>query len=157
MPERLRELTCHQVARRNGELRATRPTEGSALATIDVTEDNFVEVTSRDGIVILDFWAEWCGVCKQFAPVYEAASEANPEITFAKIDVEAAGKLSDSFGIRALPTIAVFRDQIGVYMQAGALAKPDLQELIDKVRELDMDQVRADVAHEGGVGHAHHH
>lgn len=127
------------------------------MATIEVTEDNYVEITSRDGIVVLDFWAEWCSVCKQFAPVYEAASEANPDVTFAKIDVEAAGKLSDSFGIRALPTIAVFRDQVGVYMQAGAMAQPDLQGLIDRVRELDMDQVRADLARDEGVGHAHHH
>lgn len=127
------------------------------MATIDVTEANIVEVTGRDGIVVLDFWADWCHACKSFAPIYESASDANPDILFGKVDVEAATTVADSFGIRALPTLAVFRDQIGVYLQAGALPKPDLDELLKMVRELDMDKVRSDVARDSdGVGHAHH-
>ncbi|WBQ03423.1 thioredoxin family protein [Kribbella sp. CA-293567] len=126
------------------------------MSTIDVTDANVDEVTGRDGIVILDFWAEWCPACKLFAPIYEAASDANPDIVFGKVDVEAATKVADSFGIRALPTLAVFRDQVGVYLQAGALPKPDLEDLLEKIRELDMDQVRSDVA-KNRVGHAHHH
>jgi len=128
------------------------------MATFDVTEENYEEVAGRDGILILDFWAEWCPACKQFAPTYEAASDANPDIAFGKVDVDAATKVADSFGIRSLPTLAVFRDQVGVYLQAGALPKPDLEELLKMVRELDMDQVRADIAKNAeGVGHAHHH
>lgn len=127
------------------------------MATIDVTDTNFAEVTGRDGIVILDFWAEWCHACKSFEPIYQAASEANPDVVFGKVDVEST-KLADSFGISALPTVAVFRDQIGVYLQAGALPKPDLDELLKMVRELDMDQVRSHVAHDpDGVEHTHHH
>lgn len=125
------------------------------MATIDVTEENYSEVTGRDGIVMLDFWADWCSACKAFEPVYTAASEANPDVVFGKVDVEAATSVSDSFGIRALPTLAVFRDQIGVYLQAGALPKPDLDELLTKVRALDMDQVRADTAKDH-AGHSHH-
>lgn len=127
------------------------------MATFDVTEANFDEVTGRDGILILDFWADWCGACKSFAPIYEEASDANRDIFFGKVDVEAATKLSDSFGIRALPTLAIFRDRVTVYLQAGALPKPDLGELLKMVRNLDMDQVRADMAKDSGlVGHSHH-
>lgn len=135
------------------------------MATIEVTEENYSEVTSRDGIVIIDFWADWCSACKFFAPIYEAASEANPDVVFGTVDVEAATAVADSFGIRALPTLAVFRDQIRVYLQAGALPKPDLDELLTKVKELDMEQVRSDMAkvheHAGHArhdhaGHAHH-
>ena len=123
------------------------------MAIVDVTDENYTEVTGRDGIVILDFWADWCHACKSFEPIYEAASVANPDVVFGKVDVEAATKLADSFGIRALPTLAVFRDQVGVYLQAGALPKPDLDEVLKKVRELDMDQVRSDVAKDShGVG-----
>ena len=128
------------------------------MATFDVTEANFVEVTGRDGILILDFWAEWCHACKSFAPIYESASDANPDVAFGKVDVDAATKVADRFGIRALPTLAVFRDQVGVYLQAGALPKPDLEELLKMVKGLDMDQVRSDVAKDpDGVGHSHHH
>ena len=126
------------------------------MATIDVTDENFQEVTGRDGIVILDFWATWCGACRAFAPVYEAASEEHPDIVFGKVDTEAAAQLSSEIGIRALPTVAVYRDSIRVFIQAGALPKPALADLIAQVRGLDMEQVRAELAnHQHEPGHVH--
>lgn len=127
------------------------------MATIEITEENFQEITGRDGIVILDFWATWCGACKAFAPVYEATSEQHPDIVFGKVDTEAATQLSDAIGIRALPTVAVYRDSIRVFFQAGALPKPVLEDLIAQVRALDMEQVRAELdshAHESGHVHS---
>ena len=127
------------------------------MATIEVTDENFQEITGRDGIVILDFWASWCGACKAFAPVYEASSEEHPDIVFGKVDTEAAIQLSQAIGIRALPTLAVYRDSIRVFFQAGALPKPAMEDLIAQVRALDMNQVRAELgshAHEPGHVHA---
>jgi thioredoxin 1 len=126
------------------------------MATTEVTDENFQEITGRDGIVILDFWATWCGVCKSFAPVYEAASEEHPDIVFGKVDTEAATQLAEAAGIRALPTIAIYRDSIRVFFQAGALPKPALKDLIAQVRALDMDHVRAELAsHSHEPGHVH--
>ena len=127
------------------------------MATIEVTDENFQEITGRDGIVILDFWASWCGACKAFAPVYEASSEEHPDIVFGKVDTEAAIQLSQAIGIRALPTLAVYRDSIRVFFQAGALPKPAMEDLIAQVRALDMNHVRAELgshAHEPGHVHA---
>nr|WP_221383219.1 thioredoxin family protein [Actinoplanes polyasparticus] len=126
------------------------------MATIAVTDDNFEEITEKGGIVVLDFWAAWCAPCKAFAPVYEAASERNPDIVFGKIDIEAADRVTAALDIRGVPTVAVYRDGIPVFFQAGALPRPELDSLVEQVRALDMDHVRAEVErHARELGHVH--
>jgi thioredoxin 1 len=115
------------------------------MATVEVTEQNFKEIVTQ-GTVLLDWWAEWCGPCRRFAPVYEEASTRNPDITFGKIDTEAQQALAASFGIQSIPTIMVVRDGVMLFSQAGALPAASLDELITKVREIDMDEVRRHVA-----------
>jgi thioredoxin 1 len=115
------------------------------MATVEVTEQNFKEIVTQ-GTVLLDWWAEWCGPCRRFAPVYEEASTRNPDITFGKIDTEAQQALAASFGIQSIPTIMVVRDGVMLFSQAGALPAASLDELITKVREIDMDEVSRHVA-----------
>ena len=115
------------------------------MATREITKDNIESTIQDNAFVVLDFWAEWCGPCRMFGPVFEAASEKNPDIVFGKIDTEDQQELSGSLGIRSIPTLMVFRDQILLYSQPGALQAPMFEELLKKVRELDMDDVRAEV------------
>jgi thioredoxin 1 len=116
------------------------------MATLPLTEESFQQTVSQDGIVLVDFWASWCGPCRMFAPVYEKASETHDDITFASIDTEAEQMLSGALQISSIPTLMAFRDGILVFRQAGALPAPALEELITAVRGLDMEDVRRQVA-----------
>lgn len=116
------------------------------MATMELTLDNFESTVNEEGITFVDFWAEWCGPCRMFGPIFEQASETNPEIRFGKVDTEAEQQLAGMAGITSIPTLMIFRDGILLFNQPGALPAPALNELIGKVKELDMDQVRAEIA-----------
>ncbi|MDN5760872.1 MAG: thioredoxin [Microlunatus sp.] len=116
------------------------------MATIDINADSFEQTVTTNDIVLVDFWADWCGPCKRFAPIYEKASEEHSEITFAKLDTDANQALSGQLGIEGIPTLMVFREGVLVFNQAGALPGPQLKEIIGKVKELDMVEVHKQVA-----------
>ncbi|WP_088320895.1 thioredoxin [Kineosporia sp. R_H_3] len=115
------------------------------MPTKELTLDQH-DSTISEGIVLIDFWADWCGPCKRFAPVYEKVSESNPDVVFAKVDTEAEPELAAMYGVRSIPTLVAYRDGIPVHSQAGALPQPVLEDLLSQVRALDMEHVRAQYA-----------
>ena len=120
------------------------------MSTVELTKDTFEETVTADGIVLVDFWAAWCGPCRQFAPVYERVSEQNSDIVFGKVDTEDQPELAGAFDIRSIPTLSIFRDGVMIFSQPGALPEPTLVDLISQARALDMDAVRQQIAEQQG-------
>ena len=119
------------------------------MATIDLSKENLITTINDNDTVLVDFWAPWCGPCRQFAPVFEAMSESHPGIVFAKVNTEEEQELAGHFQVRSIPTLTVFRQQIIVFSQPGALPPAGLESVIEKVAALDMDEVRRQVAEQG--------
>ena len=134
------------------------------MATVAITKDNFKTTIEKQGIVLLDFWAEWCGPCRSFGPVFEKASDTHGDVTFGKIDTEAEQELAGAIGIQAIPTLMLFRDGVLLFRESGALPEKALDELVSQAKALDMEKVRAEIAahehdheHEHGPGCNHDH
>ncbi len=126
------------------------------MATVEITAENFKDTIEKNGIVLLDFWAEWCGPCRAFAPVFEKASTDHADVVFGKIDTEDQQELAGAAGIQAIPTLMLFRDGILLYRESGALPPAALEELVTKAKALDMEKVRAEIAaHEKDHPHEH--
>jgi thioredoxin len=116
------------------------------MATIELTRENFQDIIENNDTVLIDFWASWCAPCQSFAPVFEQASQDNPDMVFAKVNTEEQMELAAHFQVRSIPMLAIFREQILVFAQPGALPGSALNQLIEQARALDMDKVRADIA-----------
>jgi thioredoxin 1 len=124
------------------------------MATVELTSENFDAMTGNDGLVLVDFWAAWCGPCRMFGPVFERVSERHPDAVFAKVDTEAQPELASAFGISSIPTLMVIREGVVLYAQPGALPETALEDLIGQARELDMAEVRESIAQRGETAHA---
>lgn len=122
------------------------------MAAVELTQDNFESVISGNDIVIVDFWAPWCGPCRSFAPVYEEVSEKYPDVVFAKVNTEVEQGIAASFQIRSIPTLMVFREKIIIYSEAGALPASGLEQLVEQVQSLDMADVHKQIAEQEAAG-----
>ena len=116
------------------------------MSIVELNKDSFQEAIKPDGTLIVDFWAPWCGPCRGFAPVFEKAAEDHPDVTFAKVNTDVEQELAGALGIRSIPTLMVFREQVLLFSQPGALSAGQLNELLSKVKELDMEKVHQDIA-----------
>jgi thioredoxin 1 len=130
------------------------------MSTVTLTAENFEQTVTENDIVLVDFWADWCGPCKMFAPIFERASEANPDIVFGKVDTEAERELAGQAQITSIPTLMIFREGVLLFAQPGALPGPVLDDLIEQARAVDMEDVRRQIAeheaaHADGHGHDH--
>ena len=124
------------------------------MATIDLTNENFEKTVNDNPMVVIDFWAPWCGPCRGFAPVYAQASDTHPDVVFAKVNTDEQQELAGSFGIRSIPTLMVFREKVILFQQAGALPGSALEQVISQAKSLDMAKVHEDVKQQGSKGPA---
>ena len=116
------------------------------MATVELTTENFDQIVGGEGLILVDFWAEWCGPCRMFAPIFDRASETYPDITFGKVDTEAQVELAQAFQITSIPTLLAVRDRVVLFAQPGALPEPTLKNLIEQLQAVDMDEVHKQVA-----------